>query len=383
MSDEIFRKYNHAIELYDRGDYYDAYNEFDSLGQYKDSYIYMARCKEFMEEYYDEATHLFNEGKYEEAKELFLVIKGFSDAKSMVQRCNDKLEEIRRAKERERRAEEERVALIARREREERERVAREAEARERAEREREAERRRAAEEAARRERERRERRKGAFESFIQYTLIFLPTILVVVLGIILFSNKTQISIKSNYTGWSTGWTFFLVATIPFTIVSMVMRSHRSNKDTGSRVIAIIAVCVSLIASLVGFINAGKLESNFNPTRDVSISLRYKTDTTSYSYYNSEIGFDIVVHSKCKITYLEWDAKFYNGSQRVGWYSIYHNGLLNNGSNLTYVNLQESTSYIYETPDSNFRMEYYILSMEFKYDSTNYKFSNSTRWTYL
>lgn len=75
-------------------------------------------------------------------------------------------------------------------------------------------------EENARREAERAARvKRDAIETFFQAIALASPIIMCIIFAIILFSNKEQISIVSNFTGWCTGWVFFTIASLITSIV--------------------------------------------------------------------------------------------------------------------------------------------------------------------
>ena len=93
---ELADRYRMAEQMLEDGQYDDAYDAFEALGDYRDS---AQRCDEVMEakwaarneKTYAAACQLMNEGKYEEAKEEFLKIGEYKDAAECVRFCETEL----------------------------------------------------------------------------------------------------------------------------------------------------------------------------------------------------------------------------------------------------------------------------------------------------
>ena len=83
MSDDsyIAKRYDAAVEMYDRGDYSGAADIFDKLWDYKDSRRYALLSK------YNCAEKLADSGKYSLAAEKYLELGNFSDSPERAKAC--------------------------------------------------------------------------------------------------------------------------------------------------------------------------------------------------------------------------------------------------------------------------------------------------------
>lgn len=248
--------------------------------------------------------------------------------------------------------------------------------------REAEEKRRRDAIDRARREAEaKKEAKRKAIETFLQTVALISPIILAVVFAIILFSNKEQISIIGNFTGWCTGWVFFTIASLIASIVLLKKRfGDWDYNETPSRLSSVLVAVVMVVFSIIAFSNAGKLSSNFDPTTFITFNVTGKTTSISYSTYYSEISFSVKNNSDVKVTYICGEMKLYNGSTQVGSWNVYFEGEYNGGqSYTTTVEFDErnSTS-LYDTPYSNLGVTYRITSMKFNDDWKEYEFNGQT-----
>lgn len=77
-----FEKYTKAGKYVENGNFDEARDIYDSLGNYKDSSLKSAECGKYM--IYIEAKHLFESGEYDKALRLFSQISGFEDSDETV-----------------------------------------------------------------------------------------------------------------------------------------------------------------------------------------------------------------------------------------------------------------------------------------------------------
>ena len=223
--------------------------------------------------------------------------------------------------------------------------------------------------------------KRDAVETFFQTIALASPIIMCIVFAIILFSNKEQISIVSNFTGWCTGWVFFTIASL---ITSIVLLKKRFGdwdvEDGASRAGSTIVAIIMIICSIIVFSNSGKLSSNFDPTTFITFNVTGKTTSTSYSTYYSTISFNLKNNSDVEVTYICGEMKLYNGSTQVGSWNVYFNGEYQGGqSYTTTVEFDESgTASLYNTPYSNLGVTYRITSMKFNGDYKEYEYNGQT-----
>lgn len=78
-------QYNHAVELFDAGNYIDAKEIFEKLGDYNDSAKQAERC--VSQAQYDIAMEYFGAGDYDKAREEFLKIEGYEDSSIYANKC--------------------------------------------------------------------------------------------------------------------------------------------------------------------------------------------------------------------------------------------------------------------------------------------------------
>lgn len=83
------RVYNNARKMMDNAQYYEAIQEFEQLGDYKDSYERIFKCS------YHMASSFFEEGKYLEALEIFTALKNknYKDSDEQKKFCEYKIAE--------------------------------------------------------------------------------------------------------------------------------------------------------------------------------------------------------------------------------------------------------------------------------------------------
>lgn len=77
--------YKKATNLYNSGQFKEAADLFESLGDYEDSADMLLICR------YEEANQLMNEGKYEDAAAIYESIIGYSDAADKLAEANSKI----------------------------------------------------------------------------------------------------------------------------------------------------------------------------------------------------------------------------------------------------------------------------------------------------
>lgn len=88
--------YQRAVEFMEQGRYDIAISIFEMLGDYKDSVVMIAICKNSkLQIYYDSAVSMFNNGEYDAAKEVFLMLGDFSDSTQQALRCDNMKRQIR------------------------------------------------------------------------------------------------------------------------------------------------------------------------------------------------------------------------------------------------------------------------------------------------
>lgn len=252
----------------------------------------------------------------------------------------------------------------------------------ERARQEKEAQDARDREERDRREAERAARAKrDAVETFFQVIALASPIIMCIIFAIILFSNKEQISIVSNFTDWCTRWGYFTIASLITSIVLLKKRfGDWSVDDNASRAGSIIVAIIMIICSIIVFSNSGKLSSNFDPTTFITFNVTGKTTSTSYSTYYSTISFNLKNNSDVEVTYICGEMKLYNGSTQVGSWNVYFEGEYQGGqSYTTTVKFDESNkSDLYNTSYTNLGVTYRITSMKFNGDYKEYEYNGQT-----
>lgn len=74
-------EYKKAVELYESGQYAQAQNIFEELGEYEDSQAKAQDCR------YMQGQALMESGKYEEAEEIFRKLGGYKDSNTYAQDC--------------------------------------------------------------------------------------------------------------------------------------------------------------------------------------------------------------------------------------------------------------------------------------------------------
>ena len=89
----ILNRYNNAIDLMESGKYQQAIEEFEALGEYKNSAEYVDDCNEAIvlekkELKYQDAISLMNKGEYEKAREIFVSIIQYKDSWTMQSECS-------------------------------------------------------------------------------------------------------------------------------------------------------------------------------------------------------------------------------------------------------------------------------------------------------
>lgn len=229
----------------------------------------------------------------------------------------------------------------------------------------------------------------GGFLKFLQVLLYLLPGILVIVLGIILFANMRQINIISNNggAGWVMGW---LAYSIPATIISIVFMVKRFNgtwdaDDKGAIISSIVGGIVSVLAMVIGFSSASKLDPNFNPPAQMHFEVTNKSDSVyegySYNTYSSVISFTLTNNCSVTVSKVTGDMKLYNGSSKVGSWTVYFSGTWESGhSYRTTVNFETKDSSLYNTSFSNLRISYKITSMAFSGSYVEEDFEGELTW---
>ena len=199
--------------------------------------------------------------------------------------------------------------------------------------------------------------------------LFALPVILDVLTAITLFSNREGIEILSSinggsYGGWVTGWVFYTIGVVAFVIGAIAAVAN--DADTGPVVfLSIVSVGLTTLSSLIGFINAPKVESVINPASNIRLVATYKNDYYSSKYY-SNIGFTVYNDGEYGVTSFKGKMSFYKKDSYLTYYTVTFNGTLYGHDNFTtYVEFGSNYDSLYNTSWSDLKIEYRITYMTF------------------
>lgn len=212
-------------------------------------------------------------------------------------------------------------------------------------------------------------KRKGAI------FLAILPLIVTVISAIILFSNYKQAAFLGTFIGLTTGWVFFLIASIVISILAI--KSCLSNSSATARNVFVTIVCfLSLFGTLMTILGAVQIEPNFNPGNQINITITSVSDDTSYSTYETTFFMEIKNDSKYNFEEFGTELEIYKESKLLGSYTAwFKNQFMANNSVNTYLTISSSYSNIYYASLNEMTIKYKIKYIAKKQDGTKYYFS--------
>lgn len=218
-------------------------------------------------------------------------------------------------------------------------------------------------------------------ENVFQYVALALPIFFALLFGIILFSNKEQIEIRANFSGWCTGWVFYSIIATIVSIVCLIKKKNNWRVDElVSRITSIIVGVLSSIFLIIVIINASKLTFGFYPPKYISIEVVGKTNSVRGSYNISKIDFVVANSADFDISYIYGDMILYNGNTKVGKYNVSFNGNYeSSSSHKVYVEFSEyNSSSLYNTTFTNLGITFNISKLRFNGDYKEYNYDYFT-----
>ena len=192
--------------------------------------------------------------------------------------------------------------------------------------------------------------KKGKKVAFI--LLAFLPIIMVVVTGILLFSNYTQLTFARAFGGALTGWIFFLIASATMTFATLGASASEPD-SVGTKICVGVCCGLSALAMIISLINIPKIEPGFNPANQVEIYTTGLTDDSDY--YLTTYYFEIENHCRYKFAEIGVEMTFSNSTKQHGTWTVhFKNGDVGFGANSSTktsveFNVSNSHSMYYDT----------------------------------
>ncbi len=263
-------------------------------------------------------------------------------------------------------------ALEAKRQKAEQERIEKERiEAEQKAEQERKEAERRAEQERIEAERERieaeREQKEAKKEHWLSIVAMCLPIALSLILGIILFANKVQISIVSSFGLWVFLWIALTLVSITVSLVLLddkygnKLAIQKGIKLPSAKKCIIVTAIVAIIAFAIAIIG---LESNFNPPKSIDITITDKDNHYNDGNYTSTIEIYVSNTGNAKATHIMGEMCLYDGDELIGTANVELRGTFNSKTDVV-IDLEYSNEMLYYTTYSSLKATLKITGMKF------------------
>lgn len=219
------------------------------------------------------------------------------------------------------------------------------------------------------------------YKPFIEVSCFVLNLILDIIFAVIMFKNKDQVSIISNYNTWLGWWIVYSIFTIGLSIYAVHNGiSYGFGWDNSTTIPAWIVGILLIVFSIIGFTNTGKLKKDFDPTTFISIETLKKYGSVSASTYTTKLDFNLHNNSDITVSYVYGDMTFYNCETVVSVWHVYFSGTLYSGSdNKFWVECKEyNTNDLYSIPYTTLGITYKITSMKFNNEFEEHEYNGKT-----
>ena len=337
--------YQQALQSLNSGHYEDAFDRFEKISSHidiPDPEDFIIQCQEGI---YQQALQAFHSDRYENALIKFKKISEYKDVSEYISRTQTEVDRIEQKRQEEHQKEEEARCLAVL-------------------------------------EKQKEQRKKNLKERTVHVIVYLCNLVLCIVFGIILFSNKEQISIISSFGWWCVGYIVFAFLSIgtsgSYLHKALTRPLSKDFKDFKKS--PVIVVAVMLVFSIIAFAFSAKLEPDFHPTKCITVTATAKEDTISGKYFDSVLTFDLQNTSNVKVTYINGEMVFYNGETKVAAYNVYFQGDYAPGESYqTNVEFSEwENSSLYDVSFENLKITYRVTSAQFNDETEAREYNGET-----